>query len=59
MKISDIDCLRGDAPKTTHLARYDRANDRGAKRVLYVACPDCGSLPFTLCIGIVVKLHPN
>jgi hypothetical protein len=44
MKFADIDRLRGDAPKTTHLARYERANDEHAKHVRDVTCPDCGVL---------------
>jgi hypothetical protein len=49
MKVSDMDRLRGDAPPSTHLARYERAHDAGARRVLRVACPDCGARANALC----------
>ena len=39
----DMDRLRGDAPPETHLARYERAHFAGARRVIHVACPDCGA----------------
>jgi hypothetical protein len=45
----DMARLRGDAPKTTHLARYDAAKSAKAQRVLHVACPDCGARPDHLC----------
>ncbi len=49
VKVSDMDRLRGDAPPSTHLARYERAHDAGARRVLRVACPDCGARANALC----------
>lgn len=49
MTSADIDRLRGDAPRSTHLARYERAHTLGARRVLLVSCPDCGALAGALC----------
>jgi hypothetical protein len=46
MRPSDIERLRGQAAKSTHLARYEHANDAPARAevtsVLDVACPHCG-----------------
>lgn len=53
VRISDIKRLRGDAPKKTHLARYDRAVTQQAKRVLHVSCPDCGAGIYALCAETV------
>jgi hypothetical protein len=46
----DIDRLRGDALRTTHLARYENAhNNEKAKCVLDVPCPDRGMPAFKQC----------
>lgn len=45
MTMNDVKRLRGSAPQTTHLARFEWANDHNAKNVLDVACPDCGAYP--------------
>jgi|HubBroStandDraft_2_1064218.scaffolds.fasta_scaffold162113_4 hypothetical protein len=49
MTPADITRLRGDAPTETHLARYDRANEAGARRVLLVSCPFCGAAIDKVC----------
>lgn len=48
----DMARLRGDAPKSTHLARYDAAKARQAQRVLHVACPDCKVPADHLCVPL-------
>jgi uncharacterized OB-fold protein len=44
MTMADVRRLSVDgAPKTTHLARFEHANDVGAKKVFDVTCPECGA----------------
>lgn len=45
MTVEDMRRLKGDppAPLSTHLFRYEDANDTGVAHVLNVDCPDCGS----------------
>lgn len=50
MRTSDIARLRGNAEPSTHLARYQRALDTGASRVLAVACPECGACAERQCL---------
>jgi hypothetical protein len=45
-----MDRLRGDASRSTHLARYEAAHESGVKRVLLVACPDCGARASYACV---------
>lgn len=47
--IADIDRLRGEAQRGTHLARYELAVRLGAKRVLGEPCPDCGAAADNQC----------
>jgi len=49
MKMTDIERLRGSAIKTTHLIRYETANDKGADSVLAIACLHCGAAPGAQC----------
>ena len=51
MTMADVTRLRGDppCPKTTHLARFELANDQGAENVLRVECPHCGAKPRDPC----------
>jgi hypothetical protein len=39
----DLQRLRGEAAPSTHLARYELANDLGARVVLDEPCPCCGA----------------
>ncbi len=50
MTMADVKRLRGQAPEKTHLARFELANDRGAKAVLDVRCPECGAPPAAWCL---------
>ncbi len=49
MTPDDINRMRGDAARSTHLARYERAHNAGARRVLDVTCPDCGAYSHAPC----------
>jgi hypothetical protein len=53
MTMNDVTRLRDTAATSTHLARYELANDRGARRVLDEPCPegDCGAGPGVQCFG--------
>lgn len=52
MTTDDMARLRGDAPPSTHLARYERAHEVGVHRVLRVICPDCGARVGALCTSL-------
>jgi hypothetical protein len=56
MTIGDIERLRGDAPRRTHLARYDRAHEAGVPRVLQVGCPHCGAVAGSACVAGLASL---
>ena len=43
MTMADLRRLRGEAKRSTHLVRYDVANDANAARVLDVPCQHCGA----------------
>ncbi len=53
MRPADLERLRGEARPSTHLARYELANDRGARCVLDEPCPegDCGAGPHVQCFA--------
>jgi hypothetical protein len=53
MTPADVKRLRGDARPGTHLARYDLANSRNARRVLDEPCPEpsCGAGPGVQCFS--------
>lgn len=43
LRPADLKRLRGEAAPTTHLARYEAANNAGVGCVLDVPCIDCGA----------------
>jgi hypothetical protein len=49
MTMVDIQRMTKDAPKATHLDRFQVAHDALGERVLDVACPYCGALKDAPC----------